>query len=140
MRLLFILVFPFVELALLLLLGQQLGRLLVLYLLVTFFGGGWIVRRARGLTPLWAAGLLLMIPGLLSDVLALLVLLPASRKRILDWFLRGPRAQVDRPGFPFASKTYGDEPEPQAEGPAPVRDAEFRILPGSSPPDEGLRG
>lgn len=89
-----LLLFPFLELTTLISLGRMIGMgFLFLYVLGTFFLGMNLVRSA-GVNSLrmgapstvleapfrLMAGVLILIPGLISDVLALLILIPLVRK------------------------------------------------------------
>lgn len=86
--------YPFFELGSLYWLGHQIGLAnLFLYLLATFFVGSNLVRSA-GINSLkmaspsivleapfrLMAGVLILVPGLISDVLAVLILIPIVRK------------------------------------------------------------
>ena len=105
------LAFPLLELAVLIKVGQQLGVWwTILVLVATIVAGGLIVqsqglnaaRRAaesmqEGRPPiepvvdsfmLMLAGFLLLVPGFLSDGLALLLLIPPVRRGIAKWTLR----------------------------------------------------
>lgn len=118
--LLFIIV-PLVELALLLLLSQYvLGWLPTLLLVIlTGVGGAWLAQRqgtqalarirqdlTAGRMPtdavadavlIFAAGLLLMTPGVLSDLTGILLLLPAGRLLAKFWLFRWLRTQFQLP-------------------------------------------
>ncbi len=89
-----LLLYPFIELMTLIFLGRQIGfGPLFLYLMATFLIGLNLIRSAGFNTVKMAspttvleapfrlmAGFLILVPGLLSDVLAILILIPFVRK------------------------------------------------------------
>jgi UPF0716 protein FxsA len=112
---------PLVELALLLLLSQYvLGWLPTLLLVIcTGIGGAWLAQRqgiqaigrirrdlAAGRMPadsvtdavlIFVAGLLLMTPGVLSDLTGILLLIPASRLVAKYWLFRWFKSHFQLP-------------------------------------------
>jgi UPF0716 protein FxsA len=143
---------PFIDIALLIILARTLPRpWILLWVALACVAGGLLVvtsraglrgpatrvpdlgLAARQLLRL-GAGMLLLFPGPLSDVLALLLIVPRSRRRIAGWLVT--RAL----GFSISSlgkRTYTD-PEPWAPagdrraagrpGEQPFRDVEFEVL------------
>lgn len=116
---------PVIELALLIKLGTVIGALpTVAIVLTTGAVGAWLARREgfavlmqlrdelqKGLPPatkltegalVLAGALLLVTPGVLTDVTGLLLLLPPSRRflapRVLAWVMRRMRVEVTRRG------------------------------------------
>lgn len=115
------LLFPFVELAVLIKIGSEIGVLATFALLLLSFLVGVALLRVAGFTTLWRirmrlaqgqmpeqeviqgltlaiAGALLIFPGFISDVLALVCLLPVTRKALLGAVIgrvarRNPGAQ-----------------------------------------------
>jgi len=106
------LVLPFVELYLLILVGRQLGAAPTLGLvLAAGLIGSWMAKKeglrvlrkwqaahAEGRVPeeglvsavlIWVGGVLLMIPGFLTDAMGLFLLLPPARRWLSGWFRRG---------------------------------------------------
>lgn len=104
------LVFPLIEIYLLILVGSIIGAGLTLFLCIsTAVIGGILVRQqgfstlsslqaamARGEVPalemlegviLFVCGILLMIPGFLTDILAFLVLIPSLRRLLALWVI-----------------------------------------------------
>ena len=111
---------PLVELALLLVVGKYLGVLPTLLLvIVTGVGGAWLAQRqgtqaigrirqdlAAGRMPtdavtdavlIFIAGLLLMTPGVLSDVTGIVLLVPAGRLVAKYWLFRWFKSQFQLP-------------------------------------------
>jgi UPF0716 protein FxsA len=112
---------PLVELALLLILSQYvIGWLPTLLLVIlTGLGGAWLAQRqgtlaitrirqdiAAGRMPadsvadavlIFAAGLLLLTPGVLSDLTGIFLLIPAGRRVAKFWLYRWFRRQFDIP-------------------------------------------
>lgn len=146
----FLLLLPWIELFTLIWLGEQIGALTaVAYVFVTGFLGLSIVRlqgmeilarlrSAQGqlivdqwLTAEFAvglAGLLLLIPGLLTDALALLVFIAVLRRRLgfrRAWFAP-PRRGSARPGARGSRARRGATAS--AQRPAQTLEGEFRRL------------
>ena len=120
------LLFPFVELAVLIKIGSEIGVLATFALLLLSFLVGVALLRIAGFTTLWRvrmrlaqgqmpeqevvqgltmaiAGALLIFPGFISDFLALICLLPVTRKALLGAVIgrvtrRAPGAQGYQPG------------------------------------------
>ncbi|WP_310124156.1 FxsA family protein [Pseudomonas oryzihabitans] len=120
------LLFPFLELAVLIKVGSEIGVLATFALLLLGFLVGVALLRVAGFTTLWrirmrlaqgqmpeqevvqgltmaVAGALLIFPGFISDVLALICLLPVTRKALLGAVIgqvtrRAPGAQGYQPG------------------------------------------
>ena len=115
---LFILLFPFFELFTLIELGDRIGSLNTLfYVLVTFFGGLTLLKQ-QGISMLkqaqsaqigqtWIssrlllddmaigfAAILLMIPGLLSDISALFILIAPLRRKLASMLGQKPPEQT----------------------------------------------
>lgn len=134
--------FPLIELYLLIKVGTLIGALPTLALVVgSGMLGLWLFKRqgmenyrrvqqsmARGEVPamelvegalMLAGGVMLLIPGLITDVLGLLCLFPPFRRAVVGWWLR--RAQV----HVYAGRS--------ASG-GRVYDADYRNLP---PDDHG---
>lgn len=112
---LLLLVFPLLELYLLIKVGTLIGAFPTIVLVVgTAAAGLWLARRqglqnyrriqaalARGEMPavemmegavMFIGGILLLLPGLITDFLGFLCLLPPVRRAVVAWWLR--RAQV----------------------------------------------
>lgn len=120
-----LLLIPVLEIYVLVQVGQEIGFFATLLLLIfsAVLGlqlmrsqGATTMRRAqeslqRGQMPtqilleggmLWLAGVLFLIPGLISDVFAILLLLPGLRRRVMGWFVRHPpRQQRESPSEPY---------------------------------------
>lgn len=111
--------FPVLELAVLIKVGSAIGVLATLLLLVLSGLGGVLLMRLAGFATAWRAreriargelperemlqgvlmafaGGLLILPGFLSDVLALLLLFPPSRQLMLGTLQRRVEARVRR--------------------------------------------
>lgn len=58
------------------------------------------------------AGLLLIVPGFVTDLLGLLLLLPPLRGRLADKLVKGVRVQGTMGGFP-PQEGFGASPEPR---------------------------
>ena len=120
-KLLLILGFPLLELYTLILLGRVIPGLAVLGLVVlSFFVGGWLLQQqgrqafvnvqaelAQGKVPqevllenllLFAAGVLFIIPGVISDCIALALLLPPLRQWLARVLVRRAAASVQQGG------------------------------------------
>jgi UPF0716 protein FxsA len=128
--LLLLVVLPLVEMTLLLLIGQYTHSVLVpiLFIIVTGVAGSWLARQqgfsvyrriqselAAGRMPteamldgmmIFVAGLLMVTPGVLTDVLGLSMLIPPVRafyrRRLLAWLRRNFQVQT-----PFAPASPG---------------------------------
>ncbi len=141
----FFLVLPWLELFTLIQLGSEIGALSALaYVFLTLFLGITIIRlqgmelvsrlrsqQANGVVvgqllsddlSLGLAGLLLLIPGLVTDCLAVLVLIGPLRRRVVDWF-RGGRSRSQN-GRWDADHTASSRPQ----GPNQPLEGEFRRL------------
>jgi UPF0716 protein FxsA len=117
---LFLILLPVLELALLVKLGQAIGLWATLALVVgAFFLGAAVISQqstkalnqtleaiSEGRTPaagvldglfLMVAGGLLLLPGLISDGLAFLLLVPPLRRAIARWSMRQALTRVDLP-------------------------------------------
>jgi UPF0716 protein FxsA len=143
---------PTVELFLLLQLGALIGpTATVLLILVTGFVGAWLAKREglgllrtlanelqQGMPPgarlmegalVVAGGLLLVTPGVFTDLTGFLFILPWSRRRLAPWLLSvlARRFQLDGavelgPGRPSAGPRgpLGDAPVDHGRGPQPT--------------------
>lgn len=117
--LLLFLLFPLAELALLIQVGSSIGVLPTILLLVISGMAGILLMRLAGFATAWrarerlsrgelperemlqglmmaVAGGLLFVPGFISDIVALLVLFPPSRKLFLGFVSRRVEAQAQR--------------------------------------------
>ncbi|HVR74182.1 MAG TPA: FxsA family protein [Planctomycetota bacterium] len=130
--------------------GARTGpAIFLLWCAVTVVVGLSLWRRSGGLLSRRIAGALLIFPGPLSDILAVILLVPALRTWILRGVLgRGGRQGQD-PGSLFKDRTYGqrgpsgrnggeEASTPGGKGDSrwprgEVKDAEFRILPEEQP-------
>lgn len=71
------------------------------------------------------AGLLLIVPGFVTDLLGLLLLLPPLRSRLADKLVKGVRVQGAMGGFP-PHEGFGTSPEPrQHDRPGTTIEGEF---------------
>ena len=144
----FFLLLPWIELFTLIRLGNRIGALAALaYVFVTFAIGLSIIRlqgveimarlrSAQGQVVIGQlladdlavglAGLLLLIPGLLTDALALLVLVGPVRRRLGAWFRAPRRAHAARPYKRDASAHRG--PAASADRPRETLEGEYRRL------------
>jgi len=153
---------PVIEIVLLVLVGNWIGILpLLLVLLVEAGVGAWLTARegrrawrslVQGLTagrapggeladaalvPL--GGLLLVVPGFLTDIVGALILLPATRpfaRRVVGWFVDRQvrqrygvdtgvlRARMDRENTIQGETVDGRAPTPRAPGRRPGDDGE----------------
>lgn len=159
-------IFPIVEIALLVKFGQWLGFWATMALIVGtgIFGtavlhhqGFQVMNRAMeslnaGRPPigpvvdgafLMFAGLLLITPGLISDAVGLLLLIPWFRRRVATWgvrkALKAGRVQVDifssrrttsagpHPNSPGSGRA-GAPPHPSAAGDGPVIEGDFERI------------
>lgn len=134
-------VFPIVELYLLIQLGQVIGALAtVAIVLVTGVVGAFLARRegftiwtrvqeqlAQGLFPaddmidglmVFGAGVVLVTPGLITDILGLLVLVPLTRRPIRKWITRRLRRMATVRETSFSSFTWGAAGHTPGAGPS----------------------
>jgi UPF0716 protein FxsA len=58
----------------------------------------------------FAAGTLLILPGVLSDVLAILLLVPWGRRMLGAWLITGLRGRVEVRGFSAFDESAGEAP------------------------------
>ncbi len=157
LRLIFGLLFialPFVELALLIKTGQLIGLWATLGLVIGAGLLGAIIWSHQGLSVarktraalaqgkppvgpvldgafLLLAGVLLIMPGFLTDVAALLLLVPAVRRRIARWSVRRlvERAHVRVTTFEAViERRPGSGPSPARRGEGPLIEGEFERL------------
>jgi UPF0716 protein FxsA len=154
--LLLALAFPLLELAVLIKVGQMLGLWWTLLLLVVTGIAGGIIVQSQGLSAarraaqsmsegrppiepvvdsfmLMLAGTLLVIPGLLTDAMALVLLVPPARRWLARWALRrlfsAADVRVERhewhsPGRDETDRDQRHRP-PSTSGRGPVIDAEW---------------
>lgn len=160
---------PILELFVLIKLGGAIGVLPLLLLLVAMaLVGGWLLRRqglsavARAMRQmadneppvqavvdgigLTLAGVLMVLPGLITDVLALLLLIPAVRRLVVGrLFGIATVISVKRPGGPFGGRP-AEAPERPYSSPSQPRDGvviegeferieERTVRPGRAPQD-----
>lgn len=135
--LLSLLLFPIIELAVIIKVGSRIGVLATLALLAAGVLLGGALLRAAGMATAWRArerlalgelpdqemvdglflafgGLLLLLPGFISDLLALACLLPVTRRALIGLLRRRvERAAIRRRAF--------DAERPSAAGGAPRR-------------------
>jgi len=136
MRIFFLLflLFPLAELALLIQVGSSIGVLPTILLLVISGMAGILLLRLAGFATAWRArerlargelpeqemlqglmmaiaGGLLFLPGFLSDIIALLVLFPPSRRLFLGMLGRRIEAQAQR------QRAFSDDLRRQSEPP-----------------------
>ncbi len=146
-KLFFILGFPLLELYTLILLGRVMPGLAVLGLVVlSFFVGGWLLQKqgqqafvtlqaelAQGRVPqevmlenvlLFAAGVLFIIPGVISDCVALALLVSPVRQWLARVLVRRAAASVHQGGngkqgnFFFYSSSTGFQHSANSQKPA----------------------
>jgi UPF0716 protein FxsA len=142
--------FPLLELALLIKTGQRLGLWPTLAIIVgtallgahVLLRQGWTALRhmqeamARGQPPvapvidsafLMAAGMLLIMPGLIGDAAALLLLVPPIRHVVARWLVR---RIVERAEVHVFVAEGSDKPSPNRQGRAegPLIEGEFERL------------
>ncbi|TBU96246.1 membrane protein FxsA [Stutzerimonas kirkiae] len=121
MRIFFLLflLFPLAELAVLIKVGSSIGVLATILLLILSGMAGVLVMRLAGFATAWrmrermargelpekemlqgallaVAGGLLILPGFISDLIALLILLPFTRRMLLNAFQRRVEEQASR--------------------------------------------
>lgn len=118
MPLLLLLLFPLAEIATFILVGGAIGLVRTLFLVILSAVVGWIMLRDAGVITAirlqrqhgnpaavlaeggarMLAGLLLLIPGFLTDIAAILVLIPSSRSLLFRGFTpNGPAAGPGQP-------------------------------------------
>ncbi len=130
------LLFPLAELALLIKVGSSIGVLATLLLLVISGMAGILVLRLAGFATAWRArerlargelperevlqglvmaigGGLLLLPGLISDVVGLLILFPPTRKLLLGRVQRRFEAQAQR------RRAFADDLQARSGGDGP---------------------
>jgi len=113
------LLFPLAELFLLIKVGSEIGALATILLLIISGLAGILLMRLAGFATAWRArerlahgelperemleglmmavgGGLLFLPGFISDVLALVILFPPTRKLLFGFFVRRLEAQAER--------------------------------------------
>lgn len=144
---------PLIEIALFVVIGGQIGLWATLAWVVLTGVAGFALMRAQGARAvtdlrrvaagvgdpakpladgavLMFAGLMLVLPGFLTDAVGLALLLPPVRA----WLLRSVRARVSVRGFGVGPRSGGATRPGGYEGPG-VIDGEFHeIEPGSLPP------
>ncbi|MBO0764659.1 MAG: FxsA family protein [Hyphomicrobiaceae bacterium] len=152
-------VVPMLELVLLLKIGQAIGVWPTVALVITTaLTGAYIISRqslrvvsralealSEGRVPvepvldglfLLVAGALLLTPGLATDVVALVLLVPPARRAIarasMRWLLRRTRVRVKR--YTDAGRENWEEPRPRDQGPpgrgrnGPVIDVDYERM------------
>lgn len=161
------LAFPLLEVAVLIKVGQVLGFWWTVLLLVGTAVAGGLIAHAQGLSAarravqsmnegrpplepvvdsfmLMIAGTLLMIPGLITDALALPLLVPSVRRAVARWALQRLFAGAD-----IHVQTHEWRAGPQGDGPRPpaggtVIDGEWQRVDeparDGKPPDKRLPG
>lgn len=137
-------IIPAIELFLLIELGTIIGPLAtVLIILVTGLVGAWLAKREglavlralaadlqRGLPPadrimeavlVLVGGVLLVTPGLMTDVTGLLLVFPLSRRRVAPFVMRWilARFELRELGEPAAAGGFGEGAAPGARQRAP---------------------
>jgi UPF0716 protein FxsA len=152
---LFLILLPVLELALLVKLGQEIGVWLTLALLVAaFFLGVAVISQqstkvlrqtleamSEGRAPaasvldgvfLLTAGGLLLMPGLISDALAFLLLVPPLRHAIARWSMRHALYRVDLhyrdEGDPRTGRAQGSSQGRASGHDGPIIEGEFERL------------
>lgn len=127
------LLFPLIELALLIQVGSAIGVLPTLLLVIGSAVLGSVLLRVAGLATAWRArerlargelpeqemleglliavgGGLLLLPGFISDVFGLLCLLPVTRRALVDWLRRRALEQALRQRA-FADESGASRPD-----------------------------
>ena len=171
---LLVLAFPLLELAVLIKVGQSIGFWWTILLLVgTGLAGGWIVHRQglsaarramqsmnEGRPPLepvvdsfmlMLAGGLLLLPGLLTDIAALALLVPPVRRTIARWALSRLFTAADvhvqahewrstghGPGRQHDDPRAGDDRPPRGSGGGSVIDGEWERVDDPKPPPKPI--
>lgn len=133
------LLFPLIELALLIQVGSAIGVLPTLLLVIGSAVLGSVLLRVAGLATAWRArerlargelpeqemleglliavgGGLLLLPGFISDIFGLLCLLPVTRRALVDRLRRRALEQALR------QRAFADEPQMQASARRPEGD------------------
>ena len=140
----FVLLLPLIEIFLLFYVGGRIGGFRVLFFLAVSFLMGWVAyQRSAPLSIGRIAGILLMVPGFLTDLLAFLLLVPPLRRLLLGSLLKNSPWKIYGNVTGFKKSNYSSDAAP-APGPAEgqkgfkvprerIRDAEFRILPEDDP-------
>jgi UPF0716 protein FxsA len=128
-------VVPIIEIYVIIQVGQSIGALNTVVLLVLISIGGawlakhegfWVLNRLReqvdaGRMPtnelidaglILTGGILLLTPGFVTDVVGILFLLPPSRAAMRAFVRRRFRVQVLGPGFPPSAGRPGDRRDP----------------------------
>ncbi|SFZ85057.1 UPF0716 protein FxsA [Devosia enhydra] len=148
--LLFIVLLPLVEIALFILVGQAIGLVPTLLLVVAAAIGGAIVLRLQGLSVLsrmrmtmsqgelparaiadtmliGIAGVLLFLPGFFTDILALLLLIPAVRTALYRFMGARMKVVVATPGvYTTTSYRTGGPKRIEDEGTIDLDDENWR--------------
>lgn len=142
-------VVPILELALLLEVGRRIGVFpTVLLVLITAAAGAWLARREGGRTwrsmrsemrsgrmpasgllhgaAIFAGGLLLLTPGLITDALGFALLLPPTRAAILRGVQRRLRRAVQRGSVRYEARSWRVD----SDG---LEEFDERLGPGSDP-------
>jgi UPF0716 protein FxsA len=155
-------VLPIAEMALLIKSGQVIGFWATLALLIgAAFAGMMVLSRlglstmrrsqealVRGEPPvgpmldsmfLFLAGMLLLVPGFITDALALLLLVPPIRSWVARWSVRRMFPGAGVQGHPFAGRADARDTRrtrpPPGMGSGPVIEGEFERL-GEKPADQ----
>lgn len=158
---------PFLEVLLLIRIGQSIGVWATVALVLgTGLAGAWVISRqslavvtkaleaaSEGRPPvgpvleglfLMLAGILLVTPGLMTDAVALLLLVPPIRRSMAVWSVRrlmqSGHLYTDVQGDDWLSDRAGEPRRPPA-GPGPVIEGEFERVddPRPDPPPDGPR-
>ncbi len=150
---LLLLAWPAAEILIFIKVGQTIGWLEAIALTLATALAGTILMRVQGLTALnrfledadrgevpvaavvdamgiFTAGLLLLLPGFLSDALGLLLFIPPLRRRLIAWLFRQMlHSPVSREGVRRGG--FGPRPDPRRDGlrkSENVVDAEFETI------------
>lgn len=125
------LLFPILEIVVLVELGERWGWInTILYFVMTAFVGlnflksAGMVRNPADSAVRFVAGILLMIPGMITDVMALLLLLPPTRK--LVWWLLQKRLAKFAGGGNF--QVYNFRSDIRAWTPHQPQEREARVI------------
>ena len=144
----FVILLPFVELLVLFQVSSRIGAVKVFsWLAVSFLVGSIVHRRSAPLSIGRISGILLMVPGFVTDFLALLFLLPGVRKLLLSSLLKNSPWNIHGNVTKDKTDSYVDAsaPPPGSDGKERkfgvpkerIKDAEFRILPDEDSKDGG---